>query len=111
MRTTKDPCNNCGSTTWYYFRTRYTDKEEVIRGCSDCSNGPTPKSSPDVYFNPSKGSDQTDPNLCRRNGIPIPFSSKREKAAILKQKGIREAGDKIHGSRNFDKTSSKQWDQ
>lgn len=111
MKEVKDPCDNCGSITWHYFRIKCSDAQELYRGCSDCLNETTPNLSPDVYFDSSKGSNQTDPNLCRRNGTPIPFSGKREKAAILKQKGIREAGDKIHGARNFDKTASKQWDQ
>lgn len=110
MRTSKDPCDNCGSTTWHYFRIKCSDTQELYRGCSNCLSQKTPGLAPSVYFDPSKGSDQTDPNLCNRDGTRIPFSSKREKAAILKQKGIREAGDKVHGARNFDKTASKQWE-
>jgi hypothetical protein len=62
---------------------------------------------PDVYFDPSKGSNQIDPNLCDRYTGPIPFSSKQEKAAVMKQLGLREAGDKEHGSRNFDRTANR----
>jgi hypothetical protein len=44
------------------------------------------------------------PNICNREtGKPIPFSTKREKAVIMKQLGIREAGDFYHGARHFDK--------
>lgn len=81
---------------------------ELTHYCKDCRS---PKAStPDVYFDTSKGSNQTDPNLCDRYTGPIPFSSKREKAAILKRLRLREDGDKVHGARNFDKTASKQWD-
>ena len=105
----KDPCA-CGSITWHYFRIKCSDKGELYRGCSDCLTEKTPSLSPDVFFDASKGSNQTDPNLCDRYKGKIPFSSKREKAAILKNKGIREAGDKMHGARNWDKTASKQWE-
>lgn len=79
--------------------------------CSDCFSGPMPSLSPDVYFDKSKGANQIDPNLCDRYKGPIPFSSKREKAAILKRLGLREAGDREHGARNFDKQSSRQWER
>ena len=111
MPIAKDPCTNCGSIKWFYFRMICPHKKKLRGECSDCSNASIPKLSPDVYFDSSKGVNQTDPNLCRRDGTPIPFSGKRKKAKILKQKGLREAGDKIHGSRNFDKTASKQWEE
>lgn len=107
----KDPCKTCNSTDYYYWRFLIDSKGISYEECSECSKRSTPNLSPDVYFDKSKGAFQTDPNICERNGNRIPFSSKREKAAILKRLGLREAGDKIHGARNFDKTASKQWDQ
>lgn len=109
MRTFKDPCQ-CGSSNWSWWRLTFTIKEERIERCSECAVESMPALAPDVYFDGSKGANQTDPNLCNREGQPIPFSSKREKAAILKQNGLQEAGDKVKGARNFDKTASKQWD-
>lgn len=106
---TKDPCASCGATNYHYWRVAFYNRERFEQ-CSECSKEGTPNLSPDVYFDGSKGAFQTDPNLCERNGQKIPFSSKREKAAILKRLGIREAGDKEHGARNWDKSSSKQWD-
>ena len=111
MRTHKLPCDVCKSTNYHFFRIRVNDVEEISRWCSECLNEATPNLSPDVYFDASKGSNQTDPNLCDRYKGPIPFSSKREKAAIMKQLGLRENGDKVHGARNFDRKASKQWDQ
>lgn len=105
----KDPCLGCGATTYHYWRVVFAQGTRYEQ-CSECSRTATPSLSPDVYFDNSKGAFQTDPNLCARDGKPIPFSSKREKAAILNQLGLREAGDKDHGSRNFDKRASKQWD-
>ncbi len=107
----KQPCGSCNSTDYYYSRFKFCDDGSVLQYCNSCSDGGIPSLAPDVYFDPSKGANQTDPNLCDRYTGPIPFSSKREKAAILKRLGLQEAGDKVHGSRNFDKKSSKQWDR
>lgn len=106
----KDPCSGCGSISYHYWRVTFFQGTRYEQ-CSECSKTSTPSLSPDVYFDESKGGFQTDPNLCAKDGNPIPFSSRREKAAILRQLGLREAGDKEHGGRNFDKRASKQWDQ
>ncbi len=107
----KDPCATCGSTSYYYWRSKFFADGTNAQYCSDCSTGGVPSLSPDVFFDPRKGSNQVDPNLHDRYTGAIPFSSKREKAAIMKRLGLREAGDKEHGSRNFDRSSSRQWDQ
>ncbi len=96
-------CDNCGAESHHFYRVCFTLKGERYSECSECSNRATPSLSPDVYFDKSKGAFQTDPNLCDRRTGPIPFSSKREKAQIMKRLGVREAGDKEHGSRNWDK--------
>lgn len=106
----KEPCGSCGATNYYYYRVTWSNHEKY-ETCSQCSTGPTPNLSPDVYFNPKEGRIQTNPNLCDRNGTPIPYSSKREKAAIMKRLGVVEAGDKKHGSRNFDRSAAKQWER
>ena len=104
----KDPCGTCQSVDYYYWRVAFTS-EGKFEQCSNCSSLSTPNLSPDVYFDSSKGANQTDPNLCDRKTGPIPFSSKREKAAIMQRLKLREAGDKEHGSRIYDKKSSQQW--
>ncbi len=106
----KDPCANCKATDYYYWRVKFDSNGDRLQYCSSCFSGGVPSLAPDVYFDSSKGANQIDPNLCDRYKGPIPFSSKREKAAIMKHLGLREAGDKEHGSRNFDKRASKQWD-
>lgn len=107
----KEPCATCTSVDYYYWRVKWDAKGNRLQYCSSCFDGNVPSLSPDVYFDKSKGPNQIDPNLCDRYTGPIPFSSKREKAAILKRLGLREAGDKEHGSRNFDRSASRQWDQ
>ena len=103
----KDPCGSCGSSSYYYWRCKFDLDNNKYEECSECSKAATPSLSPDVYFDKSKGAFQTDPNICDRKTGPIPFSSKREKAAILKRLGLREAGDKEHGSRNWDKSADR----
>src|SRR5260221_14377582 len=103
----KDPCETCGSVTYYHYVVKVSIKGERLQFCNNCKQMAIPNLAPDVYFDPSKGRSQTDPNLCDRYTGPIPFSSKREKAAIMKHLGLREAGDKDHGSRNFDRAANK----
>ncbi len=102
----KTPCASCGATNYYHWAIAYTSQGN-FESCSECSKEGTPALSPDVYFDSKQGSFQVDPNLADRYTGPIPFSSKREKAAILKRLGLQEDGDKKHGSRNFDKAASK----
>ncbi len=104
---TKDPCATCGSSTYYHWVVKI-DKDGIrSEYCNDCTKMLIPNLAPDVYFDKSKGANQTDPNLHDRYNGAIPFSSKREKAAILKRLGLREAGDKEHGARNFDRAANK----
>lgn len=101
----KDPCGNCKATD--YTTWRKTDSGE--ESCSMCDSIPIPWN-PDVYFDSSKGPDQTDPNLQDRKTGKISFSSKREKAIVMRRLGLRECGDKEHGARNWDKKAAKQWE-
>lgn len=103
----KEPCGTCTSTEYYYWRVRFDAAGTRTQFCSSCFDGSMPSLAPDVYFDSSKGANQIDPNLCDRYTGPIAFSSKREKAAIMKRLGLREAGDKEHGARNFDKLANK----
>jgi hypothetical protein len=106
----KDPCASCGSVAYYHWSMKLDADGNRFECCSECSKAPTPGLSPDVYFDSKKGAWQTDINLADRYTGPIPFSSKREKADIMKRLGLRESGDKVHGARNWDKKASKQWD-
>lgn len=102
----KDPCGTCGAISYHYWRVTFANGERW-ESCSECSKEGTPNLSPDVYFDRSKGANQIDPNLCDRYTGPIPFSSKREKAAIMKRLGLQEDGDKKHGARNFDRAANR----
>jgi len=72
---------------------------QVVSCCDECGAPPC-NPCPDVYMGPAKGV-QTNENICDDNGAPIPFSSKREKALIMKQRGLRQAdcAEKQRGGR------------
>lgn len=92
-------CNGCGFDKAAVIRIGYTDgvRWEI---CDKCSSLKT-AAMPDIYFGNQSGI-QTDENLCGSDGNPIPFSSKREKATIMKHLGLRQAdcAERHHGSRN-----------
>lgn len=69
--------------------------------CTFCS-GRTPSTSPDVSYPYGSGT-HTEDNIRYPNGHPkggqcIPFSDKRSKKEAMRIAGVREAGDRIHGS-------------
>lgn len=92
-------CDGCGSDKAARVQISYIEGKKWER-CDNCAHVP-PVWMPDVYLG-SKGGIQTDENLCDSNGNPIPFSSKREKAAIMSMLKVRQANsaEKQHGSRN-----------
>lgn len=101
MSDSKTPCSSCGSTSYHAYRYIVpSDGSDPYSQCSECHK--IQIWDPDVYFDPSKGENQTDPNLVDRHKGQMTFSSKKEKAIIMKQLGLREAGDKERGARNDD---------
>ncbi len=90
-------CRGCGADDAYMVRT-YLDGTEI---CDRCT-GIRPTGTPDVFIG-SKGGEQTDSNICDpKTGQPIPFSSKREKKAIMDKLKIKQhpSAERTHGSRN-----------
>lgn len=95
-------CNTCGSDVAARVRMGI-DKEtgKLWEVCDLCANVPH-FWNPDVYLG-SKGGVQTDDCLCNpTTGQPIPFQTKREKAAIMNMLNIRQAdsAERQHGARN-----------
>ena len=92
-------CNGCHSMTSNRTRTGYTDGVRWEH-CNICMTLPQ-FGQPDIFLG-GKGGIQTDENLCGDDGQPIPFSTKGEKAAIVKKLGLRqsESAERQHGSRN-----------
>jgi len=91
-------CNGCGNKYAARIKIQYI-KNEKIETCDEC--GANPVWLPDVFLG-NKGGVQTDENLCNEKGQPIPFSSKREKAAIMRMLKLRQSdsAEHEHGFRN-----------
>ena len=69
----------------------YKHIDGAWRKVSDSASGPS-----DVYFR----GPHFEPNLGDEKNVNGRFiNSRNEKARILKEQGLREAGDRVHGSR------------
>ena len=92
-------CETCGNP--YAARVRIGYQKGIkYELCDACGKIPA-MWMPDIYLG-TKGGLQTDPNICDDKGNEIPFSSKREKAAIMKTLGLRQAdsAERNSGARN-----------
>lgn len=65
--------------------------------CSDCDWVP-PSTFHDVYFRRPYWEEQIGPE-------PVFIESRAQKAHLLKDRGLREAGDRVHGSNGLDRIS------
>jgi len=92
-------CDTCGNKHAARLRIGYHN-DVRYELCDECGKIPSVWL-PDVFLG-GKGGIQTDETLCGKDGIPIPYSTKREKAAIMKMTGVRQAtgAEWNHGSRN-----------
>ena len=65
--------------------------------CTQCIAGNT-VGVPDVWYGYGSG-EHTEENICDpKSGQPIPFSSKASKLAAMRQAGVHEVGDRVHGT-------------
>ena len=91
-------CLGCGNQQAYRTFTTATGFE-----CCDKCGALGSLDVPDVYF----PGPYIDPNLghpdrpCEKDGVLV--LSKRHKAMLLKEQGLREVGDRRHGAINLDK--------
>lgn len=88
-------CNSCEKDKDYSsFSLLLIEKwgEGIKRYCRECR---TPKAGvPDVFWD-----GKPEPNLANdENGNERVFFSKGQKAAYLKERGLQEAGDRVHGA-------------
>lgn len=97
-------CRTCRSNQAARTQGRIIDGK-YFEVCDICSNTPSiwlPDVSMAYPKEYRKGHMIYDPNLCDKTGKVIPFSSKREKAVIMNQLGLRQAtsSERNHGVRN-----------
>jgi len=91
-------CSGCGNK--HAYRINSGEGWEICNQCGDLRAGDTCQ--PDLYLG-GKGGIQTCENICDpKTGKPIPFSTKREKKAIMDKLKLRPAAsaEKYHGARN-----------
>lgn len=94
------PCYGCGKPdTEVKFRKGICDQNDIMLWyCSDCHTGKQ-AGIPDVWYGYGSGT-HTEENICDpQTGQPIPFHDKTSKLAAMRRAGVREAGDRKHGSR------------
>lgn len=90
-------CNNCGNPGAY--RMHFSSLGSCCDKCGTLASVPNP----DVFFK----TPYLDPHLVdtakpeQKNGVWI--ESRGQKAALMRQLGVREAGDKRHGGRVEDR--------
>ena len=90
-------CENCKNKHAHYVVLRF-EKGRRTCACDRCGAG-RPRGLPDVYLGPGSG-ERVEENLADpKTGRPIPFSTKGEKAEIMKRLNLREAGDRVRGAR------------
>lgn len=93
-------CASCnGTESFVYWCITASGSTYVL--CRNCRKGSN-ASIPDVAYPYGSGT-HTEENICypkghQNEGQRIPFSSKRGKAEAMRIAGIREAGDRHHGS-------------
>lgn len=95
-------CNTCSTDLAARVKMGIGSDGKLWEMCDICANLPS-FWNPDVFLGGSGGSPQTCENLCDpKTGRPIPFSTKREKAAIMNMLGVRQAdsAERQRGSRN-----------
>lgn len=88
-------CNGC-ATEQDFKECRLwvcVDKEPIKRYCRNCKSG-TPLVA-DVYWDGKPEINLADDPV---TGKPRVFASKGQKAAYLKERGLMEAGDRLHGA-------------
>jgi hypothetical protein len=96
-------CDNCHSKTAralnYYF-----GGGKKFCSCDQCGNVSTSIRNPDIYWE-GPGYNR---GICDDNGRPIFLESKSQKVRLMKEKGLREAGDMWRGTRGteFQKVES-----
>lgn len=89
----RSPCRNCLSVLWHSMRS-VLENGIWLDACSECS-GIRTSNTHDVYFRAPYWEQHMGPE-------PIYIESRQQKAMIMKERGLREAGDRVHGSNGFD---------
>lgn len=85
-------CESCGNTEARRYFAKFG--KEPYSCCEKCGYAPS-NAVPDVFWDGKPEENLADDP---HTGKPRIFSSKVEKAAYLRSKGLMEAGDRVHGA-------------
>lgn len=87
-------CGGCLNEA-YHIHGEFIENQymECCEKCGNVSSADAPVQ--DVYW---PGREHTNPQLCDDMGKPYQLRSKGHKAAIMKQLGVSEVGDKVRGA-------------
>lgn len=92
-------CEGCGNKTAVRVRVGYNKDGTKWEVCDECGRVP-PVWLPDVYLESGGGVRTNEALWNREKNKPFEYTTKREKAAIMKMLNVSEAGDHNHGARN-----------
>ncbi len=84
-------CGNCGNKEAHRWKVSFS-KEGRHENCEGCGHVGTTWQ-PDVYF-PGM---HKDPNIVDNMGNEILLESRQHKARLMRERGMREANDRLHG--------------
>lgn len=91
-------CSGCKAADGFVFW-RIDGANNCFVYCRGCYYGSGP-SVPDVYLGKGSGVQYEENIADPKTGQPIPFYDKTSKLAAMKQAGVKEVGDRVHGARN-----------
>ena len=86
-------CANCGNQSATRWKLTFS-KEGRFEECDQCSKGSFNTGIPDVYW---PGHQHKDSNIVDLSGNEILLESRRHKAELLRERGMREGNDRVHG--------------
>jgi hypothetical protein len=93
-------CRGCKRTDAFHVSTRFDAKtgeaNDVCNWCGGSSRGEVPYA-PDVWW---PGHAYTSENITDKMGKPILMESRQHKVRVMREQGIREAGDTFRGVRS-----------
>jgi len=91
-------CDACKNEKAYHVKIKVSKEGHREEMCDRCSSEKLPMSY-DVFLGEGGGLRQEENLSDPATGKPIPYTTKGEKAAIMKKLGLHEVGDRSHGMR------------
>lgn len=91
-------CEGCKATDAARVRVFFIE-QQMVKVCDRCADVPSVWL-PDAYLGSGSGERRSEHLADPETGQAIPYSSKRQKAVIMRQLNVFEAGDAKRGNKN-----------